>query len=416
MRTFPSFFLLILFSVTVLGTGCGRDSDGKPKGRVPSGNEQSAPGSLNATEPATATEKSDISFDETVVLFPTYAHLDEKGGTWTVPIHGRIFEPEGNSIRRRAMLESVAQTLGVEDGSAEADMLRHRLGLFLVDNERGKEIFVRMGEKVYAVGTSDADGHFGEELRLSADEVEELLGEGSRDEKQRDGKDGDRRLLSYRVVVDEADERSFHGRVQVIGSEGYSVISDIDDTIKHSQVTDSKALLTNTFLRNFESVAGMSELYQQWAQKGVVFHYVSGSPWQLYPPLSKFLAEEGFPDGSFDLKNFRLKDPSSLGLLGSQESHKLAAIEPIMTAFPRRRFILVGDSGEQDPEIYATVARKYPEQVAAIFIRNVTTAKDDDARFEAVCKGLGGISFVLFEDAETLGPAVEKIMGGHKSD
>jgi len=400
MRVFSGFLLIVVLLAAIWGNaGCVRDSADKATGDASS--RKTAAGASEVSS-QTATKNCDINSDETVVFFPTYAYPDEDGKTWTVPVHGQIFEAEVDSIRRRAMLSGVAEMLDVEPGSAESEMLRRRLGLFLVDNERGKEMFVRMGGKTYAAGTSDADGHFRNNRRLTDAEVEGLLEE----QKRADG------MICYRAATRESDERDFAGQVQAVGRDGISVISDIDDTIKHSQVTDRTALLSNTFLRAFEPAAGMAELYRDWARKGAVFHYVSGSPWQLYPPLAEFIRVEGFPGGSFDLKNFRLKDPSSLGLLCSQESHKLEAIEPIMAAFPRRRFILVGDSGEQDPEIYAEIARKHPTQVAAIFIRNVTAAKTDDARFGAFGEGLDDVRFILFDDADTLRPTVEEIFDG----
>ncbi len=158
----------------------------------------------------------------------------------------------------------------------------------------------------------------------------------------------------------------------------------------------------------------MPELYQECASEGVVFHYVSGSPWQLYLPLSEFLVAEGLPLGSFDLKHFRLKDPSTLaGLLQSQETVKLPAINRILAAFPQRRFVLIGDSGEQDPEIYATVAREHGERIEAIIIRNVTSEDVDNERFKTVRKGLGKVRFHLFELPAEISPVVEEIIRLH---
>ncbi len=88
----------------------------------------------------------------------------------------------------------------------------------------------------------------------------------------------------------------------------HGMIYDVDDTIKHSQVADHKAVLANTFLHRFKPVPGMPELYRECAQKGVVFHYVSGSPWQLYLPLADFLVAEGLPLGSGTLRSVGRRD------------------------------------------------------------------------------------------------------------
>jgi phosphatidate phosphatase APP1 len=108
-----------------------------------------------------------------------------------------------------------------------------------------------------------------------------------------------------------------------------------------------------------------------------------------------------------------LKDKSAIGLLQSQQATKLSAIERIMTAFPQRQFILIGDSGEQDPEIYANVAREHGKQVVAIFIRNVTDEETDGPRFDAVRNGLADARFMLFDQPAELQPVIEEIWRRH---
>ncbi len=342
--------------------------------------------------------RSDISADEEVVFYPTYGRFDEESETWSIPIHGIIYEPEYESRKRNALLSIIRKTWPMEENDLKSQLLDQRLRLFLVDNERGQEIHVRVGGSIFKVGTSEPNGHFRGELSLAADEVEPLAAEEM-------GAD----WLTFEAVTRPSDVRRFFGRVQLIEPKGLSVISDIDDTIKDSNVRNRKVLIANTFLRKFKPAAGMAELYRQCADQGMVFHYVSGSPWQLYLPLAKFIVDEHFPKGSFHLKHFRLKDRSMANLLQSQETHKLSLIEPILEAYPERRFILIGDSGEQDPEIYAKVATKYPGQVMAVFIRNVTEETSDDPRFVAVREQLGEVRFELFDEPELLRTVIRAI-------
>lgn len=342
--------------------------------------------------------RSDISADEEVVFYPTYGRFDEESEAWTIPIHGIIYEPEHDSRRRNAMLASIRKSLQMDGEDLQSQYLDRRLRLFLVDNERGQEVFVRIGDSVFEAGTSGPNGHFRNTLSLAADDVERLA-----------EKESEAEWLTFWAVTRSSDERSFAGRVQLIKPRGLSVISDLDDTIKDSQVGNRKVLIANTFLRRFKPVAGMSELYRQCADQEMVFHYVSGSPWQLYLPLADFLEVEKFPKGSFHLKHFRLKDRSMVTMLQSQEAHKLAAIEPILEAYPERQFILIGDSGEQDPEIYAKVATKYGGQVVAIFIRNVTNEASDSLRFSAVREQLGDVQFQLFDEPSSLLPIIGEI-------
>ena len=139
------------------------------------------------------------------------------------------------------------KVLRIEEGSPEAKIFQQRIRYFLVDNEGRQTISIRLGDREYEVGTSESNGHFRGTLRLSAAKVEQLLDD-------QDAKDG---WLSFEAVTRKSDNRRFAGQVQMIGRHGLSVISDIDDTIKHSQVGELKAVLANTFLRDLQPAPGM---------------------------------------------------------------------------------------------------------------------------------------------------------------
>jgi phosphatidate phosphatase APP1 len=146
----------------------------------------------------------------------------------------------------------------------------------------------------------------------------------------------------------------------------------------------------------------MAELYQQWARAGAAFHYVSASPWQLYGPLADFRRQHRFPAGTFHLKTFRWKDAGLLNLFASPEETKRQAIEPLLDAFPRRRFVLVGDSGEKDPEIYGALARKYPRQVRRLFLRAVKGEDPSAERFQRAFEGLPKDTWQVFQNVEEI--------------
>ena len=85
----------------------------------------------------------------------------------------------------------------------------------------------------------------------------------------------------------------------------------------------------------------MAAVYQMWAAQGAAFHFVSGSPWQLYTPLEQFTRDAGFPAGAWHLKHLRLADPETvLAFLGPQQEYKLNAIRPLLERWKQRRFIL----------------------------------------------------------------------------
>ena len=170
------------------------------------------------------------------------------------------------------------------------------------------------------------------------------------------------------------------GRIKLLAPTGRSVVSDIDDTIRITEILEGRAaVLRNTFLKAFEAVPGMRDRYAAYG-RDVDFHYVSGAPWQLYRALARFLIDEsGFPEGTFHMKNV----PKNLAEaetwrawvdLGSGEftaKHKKAEITALIKACPDRRFILIGDSGEMDPEIFAAVRDEFPDQIEEILIRDV---------------------------------------------
>lgn len=155
------------------------------------------------------------------------------------------------------------------------------------------------------------------------------------------------------------------------------LISDIDDTILVSEVNDKSRLLANSLLKNpaqRQAVAGMAELYalrsgaNPQADVAPLF-YLSASPRQLQRPLAEFLARNRFPRGVLITK--RVTNDRSSEPLVDQFAYKTRKLEELFSRLPEVRFVLVGDDGERDPEIYDWVRNKYPERVEAIWIRRV---------------------------------------------
>src|SRR5439155_2309238 len=132
---------------------------------------------------------------------------------------------------------------------------------------------------------------------------------------------------------------------------------------------------------------------------GAAFHYVSSSPWQLYEHLVAHLAEEGFPTGSFHLRSFRLRDHLLRRILMLRRSGKAGVIRSLLKMFPQRQFLLVGDSGERDPEIYGAMARRYPRQVAGILIRQLSGERGVRRRYARAFRRVDPKRLTLFEDA-----------------
>lgn len=298
-----------------------------------------------------------VRSDEEVLLFPTAARLSESGDTWIVPIHGWIFEPEPNSFRRRALISQFVDELDLDDDTEGLQFLTDRTRWLLVDNERGKRIRIAIGDQHETLPPSAKDGHFEETLELPAELVAAAADDGQ---------------LPIRVVLDEDDDREFVGLVALVPSTGLTIISDLDDTVKVSEVTNKKRLLRRTFTEPFEAVDGMAERYQKWHAQGAVIWFLSASPWQFYSPLKTFLERSGFPPAVWRMKRLRLADASVLRLFADAYEYKLGCIVAIMEAFSKRQFVLIGDSGEKDPETYGEIARRFPDRIVHIAIRDVT--------------------------------------------
>lgn len=154
------------------------------------------------------------------------------------------------------------------------------------------------------------------------------------------------------------------------------VISDIDDTVKLSRVIDgARAAFHNVFAKDLEEtvIPEMAEWYRALWSHGVRFHYVSNSPFELLQVMRQFINISGLPPGSIRLRSYTGKSLFN-GLLSAPATRKRANVVEVLDHFPQSRFILVGDSGEQDLELYARLAFERPAQIVGVFIRDVTAA------------------------------------------
>ena len=329
---------------------------------------------------------SRIKSDEKVVLFPSDARLE--ANDWVATVHGWIFEPEANDLLRNIAVRSLMSGFDLAHTTLPSDLFEERLRWFLVDNERRKRVVVLVGERRFPLEASHANGHFSGTVRIPRDEAARLAQSGR---------------LTYRAIVQDGDAREFSGEILLIGNEGISVISDIDDTIKVSEVRDRQKLLENTFFKPFHPVDAMAATYRRWSEQGAQFHYLSNAPWQLYDSLSSFLRDTPYPAGTVELREFRIRDGSFLAfLLDNPMQAKLPRIERLLSRYPGRRFVLVGDSGEKDPETYADVARRHPDQVLRIMRRDVTNENRTAERYLDTFRQVPEEKWLIFTQPDAL--------------
>lgn len=160
----------------------------------------------------------------------------------------------------------------------------------------------------------------------------------------------------------------------------FGIISDIDDTVVRTDAVNLLKMARNVFLNNahtrlpFEGVAAFYKALQigTTATYNPIF-YLSSSSWNIYDLLIDFFNVRGIPPGPLFLIDLGIS-PTQF-ITPSHEEHKLGRIQKLMTEFPSMKFILIGDSGQRDPEIYLEAAVAYPGRVLAIYIRDVTGAE-----------------------------------------
>lgn len=183
----------------------------------------------------------------------------------------------------------------------------------------------------------------------------------------------------------------------------FGIISDMDDTVIKTDVVSKSRMLYHTFFKNAYSrlaFRGVAAFY--WGlRKGIdgeqnnpVF-YVSNSPWNLYDLLEEFLDHNDIPKGPIFLRDFGMHKNEEAK---KYKTHKHNEVLRILLSYPSLQFILIGDSGEKDLDIYLQVARAFPNRIAAIYIRQVEDRKRNE-RIKALAEREENIPIFLFSDS-----------------
>lgn len=187
----------------------------------------------------------------------------------------------------------------------------------------------------------------------------------------------------------------------------YGVISDIDDTVLQSYVTSPLMSKTAyyTFFKSAKSrmsFVGAPELYRAFRKgstgnrRNPVF-YVSNSPYNLFDFLLAFLETAKLPLGPVMLRDFGLfkkRDPKL-------KSEKYESIAHILRTFPDLPFILIGDSGEHDADIYQDIAHTFPQRIQAIYIRDVQSKKRAK-RIKVLIESFKDVPMILARDSSAI--------------
>jgi phosphatidate phosphatase APP1 len=185
----------------------------------------------------------------------------------------------------------------------------------------------------------------------------------------------------------------------------FGIISDIDDTVVETDVANLFRMLRLVLLTNAHTrlpFAGVGAFYRA-LHEGAAgpftnpIFYVSSSPWNFYDLLTEVLEVHDIPAGPLFLKDYGLG--RDLLLSRGHMEHKLVSIDRILETHPSLKFVLVGDSGQKDPEVYHEVVLRYPGRVEAIYIRDVTEpGRDIEVHALAADAAAHGVEMVLVKD------------------
>jgi phosphatidate phosphatase APP1 len=174
----------------------------------------------------------------------------------------------------------------------------------------------------------------------------------------------------------------------------FGLISDIDDTIVASHVGNKVRMILTAVLSNARTrkpFPGVAAFYRALHAGMNPFFYISKSPWNLYAPLLEYLEIQKLPLGPLLLRDFGLRP---------EKEHKRKAIDDILATYPKLKFILIGDSGEEDPEIYSAVVHRHPDRIRAVYIRSVNQKRISQIEKLAGEVAKTGCQLVLAKEAE----------------
>jgi phosphatidate phosphatase APP1 len=299
---------------------------------------------------------------------PTHFRIDAylgHGGPDGVVVRGRVLDDPLPSEPREG--EGVLAAVG------------RTVRQFLTDELPGVPLRIRVGDAV-VLTTSNAEGYFRATLHPRPGSLTSPWTRGTVELA-----DDYRGLVDHVVSVD----------VRVPGpGASFGIVSDIDDTILETGVQRLGTMLRQTFTGSAltrTAFDGAAELYRDLARGGNPVFYVSSSPWNLHAFLVAFLRHRDFPLGPLLLRDL-------LGTVEGREQ-KHGRIREILELHPDQRFVLIGDSGEKDPEIYADIVREHPGRILAVYIREVRLDPADGRVEEISDPWEHDVPFVLAADS-----------------
>ncbi|MHC5795942.1 App1 family protein [Lacisediminihabitans sp. FW035] len=155
------------------------------------------------------------------------------------------------------------------------------------------------------------------------------------------------------------------------------IISDVDDTVMVTALPRPFLAAWNTFVLDEHArrpVPGMAVLYERLTRShpGIPVFYLSTGAWNVAPTLSRFLSRNLYPTGPLLLTDW---GPTHDRWFRSGRNHKVDTLKRLSREFPEVRWLLVGDDGQHDEEIYGQFAASHPHNVEAVAIRQLSNSE-----------------------------------------
>ncbi|HEX3007227.1 MAG TPA: phosphatase domain-containing protein, partial [Bacteroidales bacterium] len=216
--------------------------------------------------------------------------------------------------------------------------------------------------------------------------------------------------LPEKIHRDQKPE-TFEGEVMMIKHRPqFGIISDIDDTILISYATTKLMKFRLMFFNNaltrmpFEGVSAFYQSLQQGTGEGMFnpLFYLSNSEWDLYDLLYEFIGFNRIPKGPLLLREMEIHALRLWKIREYNKNHKVDKLRQLLTFYSDMKFILIGDSGQKDPEVYSRIVREFPGRILAVYIRDIGIERNT-IRVETISENMRlefNTEMVLVKDTE----------------
>jgi len=300
------------------------------------------------------------------------------------------------STRRVYLMGRLFRQPGSRSVAPQGQVLRDLFSFFRRVFRRGvagELVIMKLGEISHQCRT-DKNGFF----QFSLDGLEGQTGNGG--------------LIEVSLTLEKHPEVRAGAEIYVTPEQArFAVISDIDDTVMETGVANKFKMFWRLFASGAQSrvaFPGVAEFYQRLhagrsGQQHNPMLYVSRAPWSIYEMLEAFFRAHDIPVGPvLFLRDWGMTLQQPLPRRGSDHKHRL--IEKMLALYQELPFILIGDSGQHDPEVYADIVQRHPGRVKAIYIRDVSRSMSRTAEIEQLGESVRktDCDLVLTDDTEVM--------------